>query len=283
MEVVVLDLETTGLYPAFGDRIAEVGAARYANGVLVAEYESLVNPGTPISPGASRVNGLTDAMVADAPPIHEVLPVLLDFVGETTIVAHNADFDMSFLEAACIDVRCPPVTNYTVCTLLFARRAIPWLNRYSLDHLVEVLRLDVEVRHRALADVRATWELLRTLLAATGIGRDITAAELIELQYGIPDAFRSPASRRSGATASGSRGNQTWADLPSDLPKAIRQAILAGQSLTIVYEKKNGEIMQRRITPLSAYAAGPYLYVVAYCHLREEQRTFRVDRIRSVR
>jgi DNA polymerase III epsilon subunit family exonuclease len=272
MELVVLDLETTGLYPAHGDRIVEVGAARYADGALVAEFESLVNPRMPISPGASRVNGLTDEMVAHAPVIEEVLPSLLEFVGPETIIAHNADFDLAFLSAACADVGHAPVRNASVCTLKLARSTIPWLSRYSLDHLVEVLRLDAVVRHRALGDVRATWALLGALLAAAGASTQITESELIALQYGRPVEPRAADS----ATAE-------WIELPPDLPNRLREAIREGRPIELIYEKSGGERSRRTITPISAYAAGPYTYLVAYCHLRGDQRTFRVDRIVSIR
>ncbi len=277
MELVVLDFETTGLSATSGDRIVEIGAARYSEAALVQEFESLVNPLRPISPGASRVNGLTDEMVAGAPTIDQVLPDLLDFVGESTIVAHNAEFDLSFLEYALIDLGLAPITNDTVCTLRVARTVIPWLRSYSLDSLVESLRLEVDVRHRALADVHATWALLRALLGAAAADRDLTTRDLVLLQDGVVPGMSIRTERLPGGGPP-----REWTEIPVDLPDVFRSAIRDGRTLRIVYRKVSGEISSRTITPLSAYEAGTHTYLVAHCHLKQARRTFRLDRILEV-
>ena len=278
MELVVLDFETTGLSATSGDRIVEVGAARYSEAALVQEFESLVNPLRPISPGASRVNRLTDQMVAGAPTIDRVLPELLEFVGKSTIVAHNAQFDLSFLECALSDLGLAPIMNDTVCTLRLARTVIPWLRSYSLDSLVRSLRLDVDVRHRALADVHATWELLRALLSAAAADRDLTTQDLVLLQHGLVPGLSIQTGRIPGGAPP-----REWTDPPVDLPEVFRSAIREDRRLRIAYRKASGEISSRTITPLSAYQSGPHIYLVAECHLRGERRTFRLDRVLEVR
>ena len=96
---VVLDLETTGTSPS-ECAITEVGAVRYRGGERVGVFQTLVNPGVPIPPTITVITGITEAMVLPAPPIDEVLPALLEFIGGAVIVGHNVRFDISFLDAA---------------------------------------------------------------------------------------------------------------------------------------------------------------------------------------
>ncbi len=97
---VVLDLETTGGAPD-GNGITEVGAVKVRGGEPLGEFATLVNPGGPIPPFITVLTGITEAMVLPAPPIAEVLPPLLEFLGDAVFVAHNAPFDTGFLKAAC--------------------------------------------------------------------------------------------------------------------------------------------------------------------------------------
>src|SRR5262244_1594466 len=94
---VVVDVETTGL-PAGPDTITEIGAVRVERGRLTEQFVSLVNPGKPISRFVVQLTGITDAMVADAPSVAEVLPRFVEFVGQRPLVAHNAKFDLSHLD-----------------------------------------------------------------------------------------------------------------------------------------------------------------------------------------
>src|SRR5215471_1255782 len=98
---VVLDLETTGGAPD-GNGITEVGAVKVRGGELIGEFATLVNPGGPVPPFITVLTGITEAMVLPAPPISEVLPPLLEFLGDAVFVAHNAPFDTGFLKAACL-------------------------------------------------------------------------------------------------------------------------------------------------------------------------------------
>ncbi|MDD4495812.1 MAG: PHP domain-containing protein, partial [Eubacteriales bacterium] len=96
---VVFDIETTGLY-AERDKITEIGAVRIVNGEITQEFCSFVNPGIPIPSEITSLTGITDEMVADAPPIREVIKEFIKFAGESTLVAHNASFDISFIRKA---------------------------------------------------------------------------------------------------------------------------------------------------------------------------------------
>ncbi|MGH8978637.1 MAG: exonuclease domain-containing protein, partial [Acidimicrobiia bacterium] len=98
---VVLDLETTGGSPA-SDRITEIGALKFRGGELLGRFETLVNPGMPIPPTITLLTGISEAMVLPAPTIGELLPTILEFVGDAVIVGHNVRFDCGFLNAALV-------------------------------------------------------------------------------------------------------------------------------------------------------------------------------------
>lgn len=147
-----------------------VGLVKVRDGVAVAERAWLVRP--PLGHDEfgefhTSIHGLTAADVVDAPDWHEVLPQLLDFVGDDLLVAHNADFDVTVLRAVAAEmaVVLPPVEH--LCTLLLARASLE-LPSYRLNHLVEHFGGSLENHHDALADSRAVLEVVAGMLAATG-------------------------------------------------------------------------------------------------------------------
>ncbi len=153
---VVFDLETTGL--SSRDRITEIGAVRMECGEVTATFSSLVNPGRPIPYEVQRLTGITNAMVASAPGIEELLPAFLDFVGDCPLVAHNASFDVGFLfrecEALGLTVDVPLVD-----TLRLARRVWPGLPTYKLVYLTDYFCISQSSAHRAWCDAEATGKL----------------------------------------------------------------------------------------------------------------------------
>ena len=157
--VVVLDFETTGMSPGHGDRITEVGAVRIEDGCITARFQSLVRTGVPVPPFIRQLTGISDVMLAGAPPAEEVLAQLVEFIGRDALVAHNASFDRRFLDAelALIGaVRLQPV----FCTVLLSRRLLPQAPSHSLGALVSWLGLPSDgVHHRALADAEMTAHL----------------------------------------------------------------------------------------------------------------------------
>ena len=161
---VVLDLETTGGSPN-DCAITEVGAVKMCGGECLGRFETLVNPGVPIPPLITVLTGITEAMLLPAPRIEEVLPPLLEFIGDAVIVGHNIRFDLAFLGAAMVATDRPPLTNRHVDTLAMARRLVrDEIPNLRLGTLARHFRVPTEPVHRAFADAQATAEVLHALL-----------------------------------------------------------------------------------------------------------------------
>lgn len=158
-EFVVFDLETTGLSPWGGDEMIEIGAMRIYGDELdeVNFFHSLVNPKRLIPEEASRVNGISNEMVADAPFVEEVFPKFLEFVGDAWLVAQNAKFDMSFVTKYLMQFNMKK-TLEVYDTMAFSRRVFPSESRHNLDVIAKRLGLSIapEDRHRSIGDVRLT-------------------------------------------------------------------------------------------------------------------------------
>jgi len=165
-DLVVVDVETTG-WLADSASITEIGAVRLASDQPAREFSALVNPGTPIPPDITALTGITDDMVAGAPPIGEVLPRFIEFARGSVIVAHNAPFDLGFLTAACagIGIDWPPsavIDTAVLARLLLAPGAVP---DHRLTTLAGYFGTRTDPCHRALADARATAGVLGGLLS----------------------------------------------------------------------------------------------------------------------
>lgn len=165
--LTVFDIETTGLDPKRGHRIIEIGAIRVEQGRIdqTKTFSSLVNPECPIPPDAKRIHRITDDTVREAPTIMTVLPTFLAFAKDSTLVAHNAAFDMGFLEVEkeyCWGyVQLPPC----LCTMVLSQSLLHTAFRHSLDALCERFSLPLPPdRHRAMADVLLTAQVLLQLL-----------------------------------------------------------------------------------------------------------------------
>jgi DNA polymerase III subunit epsilon len=158
---VIFDVETTGSAAGKGGAITEVGAMKLVRGEVVDQLSTLVNPGRAIDPFVVRLTGITDRMVADAPPIDEVMPRFEEFVEGCVLVGHNVHFDCSFVTAARGGVKLP---NEVLDTLKLARCLVPGLRRYRLSALVSHFGIRQAPNHRALADAAATTEVFKKLL-----------------------------------------------------------------------------------------------------------------------
>lgn len=155
----VIDFETSGLSPAMGDRALEIAAVIVENGEVRESWQSLMNPGIPVPAFITQLTGITPAMVRNAPPPKQVMAAAAEFVGDATLVAHNASFDKKFWEHELDRIRIRQRPSF-LCTLLIARRLYPWADNHRLQTLVELHNIQPEGEyHRALADASVTAQL----------------------------------------------------------------------------------------------------------------------------
>ena len=156
-DYVVFDLETTGFSPET-NRIIEIGAVKVQNGKIVDKFSTFVNPQVPIPFRIEQLTSINDSMVIDAPVIADILPEFMKFCEGCVMVAHNADFDMSFIKKNCqrLNIDCKPTI---VDTVALARVLLPNLNRFKLDTVAKALGVSLENHHRAVDDAGCTAEI----------------------------------------------------------------------------------------------------------------------------
>ena len=189
MPFVVFDLETTGLNSE-KNKIIEIGAVRVEGGEVTDRFSTMINPHEPIPFHIEKVTNINDEMVINAPDIEEMLPKFLDFAKGAVFVAHNADFDMSFIQYQAKRLGLPLPTNTYVDTVALARVLLPKLSRYKLDTVAKELGVSLENHHRAVEDAEATAQIylkLQKMLA----DRDIhTLDEVEEISHLDADAIK---------------------------------------------------------------------------------------------
>ena len=171
----VVDLETTG-GSAATDAVTEIGAVLVKGGEVLGELQTLVDPGTPVPPQIALLTGITNSMLVGAPRMAAALPAFLDFAAGSVLVAHNARFDISFLRAACTAQGRPWPRFEVVDTVALARRLVTddEVPNRKLGTLAAYFRATTTPVHRALADARATVDVLHALLARA---RGVTTME----------------------------------------------------------------------------------------------------------
>jgi DNA polymerase III epsilon subunit family exonuclease len=170
---VVLDLETSGASPKTGSAITEIGAVKIRGGEVLGTFKTFVNPGTSLPQFITELTGITDEMLADAPKIQSILPLLFEFLGSdksTVFVAHNAPFDLSFLKAsAALHGYAWP--NFRVIDTVKAARFVLTKDdvaNYQLGTLAIYFRTEIAPNHRALDDARATVDVLHGIIERMG-------------------------------------------------------------------------------------------------------------------
>lgn len=159
---VVFDLETTGFSPS-KNQIIEIGAVKVVNGSIAQRFSTFVNPKVPIPFEIEQLTSINDDMVLDAPVIDEILPKFMDFCQDAVMVAHNADFDMSFIKYNCsaLGLDCEKTVLDTVA---LSRVLLPSLNRFKLDTVAKALNISLAHHHRAVDDAACTAEIFVKLV-----------------------------------------------------------------------------------------------------------------------
>ncbi len=160
---VIFDIETTGLSPV-NDRIIEIGAVKIKDRKIIDRFSSFINPQIPIPFNIEKLTGINDQMVEDAKVIEDVLPSFLDFCGEAVLVAHNAEFDVSFIKEKAAAILNQKV-EYTVAdTMGLARALLPALGKFTLDHVAKALSIPPFNHHRAVDDAQACADIFQALV-----------------------------------------------------------------------------------------------------------------------
>lgn len=256
-----LDVETTGLDTQRGHRVCEIAVVRTVGRLEMQRFSSLVNPGRRIGAGAQAVNGITDSMVADAPRFHELIDDVLPLLEGAVIVAHNTPFDLGFVNHELRLAWQTRLKNPTVDTLAIVRR-VHRFSSNSLDRLTRRLGLGHPTQHRALGDALAVknllWWLADDLQTKKGVQ---TLGDLIAVQHG-----------RHGRTVN-----------VEPIPRQLWDAINEGRAVHLRYRSRQGDISRRRVDPIRIDERSGLQYLVAYCHLRQAERSFRLDRILEMR
>lgn len=260
VEFTIFDTETTGLDPRCGDRIVEIAAIRVQGSRILGQFESLVNPGRPVSPGAYAVNRISDEMLARAPSAAAVLPGFMDFIKDSCLCSYNLPFDLGFLKNEIAISGTLPLGDIPLIDVLaMSRRLLPELDRHALGFVAGSLGIAQRQEHRALSDVDMTWQVfqkMKGLLRAKGIADFDQYLGLFGLDQ------------------------RALQDLTSQKLAKIQGAIDAAARLTIRYMScSDGAVSERQVLPKEIKRDARYSYMVGYCFLKNEDRMFRVDSI----
>jgi len=253
---VLLDIESTGLAAAAGDRVCEIALVRWQGGEVVRRWETLVNPGRPVSSAAFAVNRIDAGSLARAPSFADIADRLLAELDGAVLVAHNIPFDLEFLDTELTRIGRPALTNPRLDTLTLARCFLMH-DRYSLSALSRDLGFD-RPAHRAMSDVLALISLFDHLLNRLRMVGVATLADLVRAHRGLLPGEPEP-----------------------EAPPLLAEALLNGTRVSITYRGRSGETVARQILPLELHTYRGLQRLVAYCYLRSGQRTFYLDRIEN--
>jgi len=260
VEFTIFDTETTGLDPSSGDRIVEIAAVRMKGKERLAELQALINPGRQISDAAFRVNHITPEMLKGAPPAAEVVPKFLDFIRGSCLCSYNAGFDIEFLNSELALCAGGSLDDIIVADILkMARRLLPGLERYALWFVAEKLGVKMQQEHRAMADVAMTiqvFEKLKEILAQKGITDFRNFSGLFGLKSRLLD------------------------DLANQKLAQIQQALDLRLKVKIKYiSSSSAAVTEREVIPKEVRKEYNHYYLVGYCCLKKEERSFRIDGI----
>jgi DNA polymerase III epsilon subunit family exonuclease len=250
-----LDVETTGLSPWFGDRICEIAVVRCEGDKVIDAFDSLLNPERALSPGAARVNGLKDSDLKKASRFIEVAERVTALTKDAVIVCHNVPFDLGFLSSELGRINKHLPTVLTLDTLEIAREYFDF-DSNSLQSIAHWLDIEVTDAHRALGDAFTTREVLKYF------ARKLRSTDIEHVIAPYYPPVTSPQEL--------------------NLPPEIEEAMQSKKRLFIRYVDRKGDVSERWVTPKQILALNDYLYMVAHCHLRDDERNFRLDRIEQM-
>jgi DNA polymerase III epsilon subunit family exonuclease len=256
---VAFDTETTGLLPTV-DRIVEIAAVKFRLGEEIDTFDELVNPGREIGLGAARVHGIDAEEVRDKPPIAEVLPRFSAFARDSVLLAHNAEFDVTFLAHERLRAPGCVLPNVPVVDTVEVSKALrPDLPNHKLETISKAIGCPAPTYHRALADAQtlaACFERLLTPDLNAGRWHQLVATAAGALTFGRDDKLR------------------MW--LPPRL-RALEEALESGDKVTILYEPEGKRHDTRDIRPKGYMRRSNGTFLMAYCERDKADRSFRLD------
>jgi len=258
--IVFFDVETTGLSSAYGDKIIEIAALKTKNLKPIDTFNSLVNPQRDISFEAFQVNRISQDMVDDAPTARDVLPDFLKFIKGAVLVGHNVKFDLGFInnELSFIGKKIN-AKAVIIDTLKMSRGLCPTLGRYALWIVAQSLGIKREQEHRALTDVQLDFDVFLKLI-------EIAKDKKIDDLNAIVSMF----------------GNGQGLSKKHTVKKLalISEAIASNKKLKLNYfSGRSASASVRQVTPKRIVQNSDKTMLIGYCHLRKEERGFRIDRI----
>ena len=260
--IAVVDTETTGASAAFGHKVIEVGIVRIENGREVARYEQLIDPIRPITAGVTALTGISNDMVAGQPHFADQLPAMLRILEGAAILGHNIRFDLSFLTAEFrrgkSDIRQALGAVPVLDTVRIARRRFG-RGGNSLPVLSRRLGVDPVISHRALADAVTTGAVFGKLMEPVG-GYGLSLCDAL-LQQGGPMELTRP-----------SRSENLF-------PLELEEALESSKPVVMEYVDAQSMRTERIIKPLHVRRFKGELLLVAHCNLRDDRRTFKLDRV----
>jgi len=179
---IVLDIETTGLdYKR--EKILEFAAVKLENGIIVDEYETLINPQQEIKQSSINIHHITPDMVENSPTIEEVMPKILDFIKDYPIIGHNVVFDYSFLNRACGELYDKSIDNPRIDTYQMYKEVFPDDPSHGLESLMNRYKIDFPLRHRAMADTKGLAQVYPTIQKLYDKKRHWQLAQLRNVEY----------------------------------------------------------------------------------------------------
>lgn len=263
-----LDVETTGTSPKRGDRIIEIAMLQVKGEDFLGHVDKLVDPQRSLRADAMRVNGITPDMVMGQPTFADVLPDLHELLEGCVVVGHNVRFDLNFLQAEYAIAGVPFPTVTALDTLPVARKRYDFPSN-SLEQIARSLAIEGGQFHRAMSDVLVTYEVFTHFAADQGF-------ETVEAWL---DAQGGSAWKPGTVSFVPPVPPPTPTPLPSDLPipELIEFAITERRQVQIEYSDTRNGITQRTIS-VSSFDG---VTIRAFCHLREQPRCFKLERVSS--
>jgi DNA polymerase-3 subunit epsilon len=263
-KLAFLDVETTGLNPDIGDRVCEVGIIVCDGFDVVEEYSQLVNPERPISPGAYAVNHINQKDLKTAPKFAEVADEVRRLLEDKITVCHNVPFDLNFIVKEFSLLGKAVSFNKFIDTLQIARRYFNFPSN-SLQNIAGALDIKVARWHRALSDADITRKVLMNFM--TELGK--------KNSYGLMNFVNNRMYENVYA--------EKEKRMLSNLPAILEDVILSGKKIYAKYISSTGKFSERVIEPREIVFQRNSMYLIGFCHLKQENRTFRLDRFLGVK